>query len=95
MKTIDGDALLITSKDAIEQIVRDAVSEALQSLSAARTPPRHLVSGLGNIADALAVSQRKLVTMIQDGTLRNSIRKNGKVYICDINEAFNELDKMR
>lgn len=95
MKTIDGDALLITTKDDITKIVRDAVSEALLSISASRTRPLHLVSGLGNIAEALAVSQRKLVTMIQDGTLQKSIRKNGKVYICDINEAFNELDRMR
>lgn len=83
---------VITINDQeLTQLVEQAVTNAIQAERATTGRGRKLVSGIKNIATELGVSERKLTTMISNKELSKSIARSGGVYICDIYEAFDEL----
>lgn len=99
LKTKEMDANTRTQKAAevvvatpaqLTTMIRDAVKVELDA-RLAMPKERKIVSGLKNISKELQISERKLLDMIRTGVLSKSIRKNGSVYLCDVNEAFNEL----
>ena len=79
-------------RNVLSDIVRDAVRAEINSHKEAQ-PQRNIVSGIKNISNALSISERKVVDLIKDGTLKDSIRRNGNVYLCDVDKAFDELMK--
>lgn len=85
---------VITINDQeLTHLVEQAVTNAIQAELAAAGRGRKLVSGIKHIAQELGVSERKLSEMISKGELRQSIARSGGVYICDVNEAFDELQR--
>ena len=82
--------VVVATPDQLATMIRDAVKVELDArLDVPKE--RKIVSGLKNISKELQISERKLLDMIRAGTLTKSIRKNGNVYLCDVNAAFDEL----
>ena len=80
------------TKRELELMIANAMTKAIQM--APKQQEKKSVSGIGNICKALAIGETKFRQMISNGDLKRSVRRNGNVYICDVNAAFDELGKL-
>lgn len=83
-------ALPTENRRLIDMTEADLYALIKEILSEERPAPVNskIVRGRSNIAHALGISKDKLDRLIADGTLKNAIRKNGRVVICDVQKAF-------